>query len=45
MLLDLLLRVCPLRGLLERLCGDGALEALELKGVAGGEEVGVVDGL
>ena len=44
-LLDLLLRVFPLRRLLERLGRDGALEALELKGVSGGEEMRVVDDL
>ena len=44
-LLDLLLRVFPLRRLLERLGRDGALEALELKGVPRGEEMRVVDDL
>ena len=45
MLLDLLLRVFPLRRLLERLGRDRALEALELKGVPRGEEMRVVDDL
>ena len=44
-LLNLLLRVFPLRRLLERLGRDGALEALELERVTGGEKVRVVDDL
>ena len=45
MLLDGLLGVLPLSGLLESLGRDGSLQALELEGVSGGEEVGVVDSL
>ena len=44
-LLDLLLRVLPLRNLLESLRADNTLETLELKCVTRREEVGVVDNL
>ena len=44
-LLDLLLRFAALGGLLERFGRDGALERLELEGVAGREQVRVVDNL
>ena len=44
-LLDLLLRVLPLRHLLEGFRADGALETLELKCVTRREQVGVVHDL
>lgn len=44
-LLDLLLRVLPLRNLLEGFRSDDTLEALQLKRVTRGEQVRVVDGL
>lgn len=44
-LLDRLLGVLALGDLLEGVGGDGALEALELQGVAGGHQVVVVDDL
>lgn len=44
-LLDSLLGVLSLADLLEGVCGDGALDALELKGVSGGHQVVVVDDL
>lgn len=44
-LLDSLLGVLALRHLLEGVVGDGALEALELQGVASGHQVVVVDDL
>lgn len=44
-LLDSLLGVLALGNLLEGVVGDGALEALELQGVAGGHQVVVVDDL
>ena len=44
-LLDLLLRVLPVRHLLERLRGNNALEALKLNCVTRREEVRVVDDL
>jgi len=42
-LLDGLLGVLPLRDLLECVLGEGTLQVLELDGVAGGHDVGVVD--
>ena len=44
-LLDVLLGVLTLGNLLESVGRDGGLEALELKGVAGGHQVVVVDDL
>lgn len=44
-LLDGLLGILTLGNLLEGVGGDGALEALELEGVAGGHQVVVVDDL
>lgn len=44
-LFDDLLGVFPLAGLLEGVGADGALEALELQSVTGGEKMGVVDRL
>lgn len=44
-LLDVLLGVLSLRNLLEGVVGDGTLQALELKSVASGHDVVVVDDL
>ena len=44
-LLDVLLRVLPLRHLLERVVGDGALQSLELQRVTCRHDVVVVDDL
>ncbi len=45
MLLDDLLSLLSLGWLLEGLGGDGTLKGLELEGVSGWEEMGVVDNL